>query len=226
MAGQYAHKVVKVTISGTMLNGAEIWQTGFHMGRLQSDASAPTQAFADLVRDQWAALHAHADMAINTSFKFTDVKCALIAQDGKYDSSNAVVQSHVAAAVGGQRGGAPYPPQIALVATLIGGSGKGIGGKGRMYLPGVCDAVDATGRFNTLVAQSIATKLAAFFNNLDSSVDAPGHVVNASMGSKRSLYTDGRNVPVNGVRVGNVYDTQRRRRNGLAEVYSNAVVND
>jgi hypothetical protein len=64
------------------------------------------------------------------------------------------------------------------------------------------------------------------FNALDASVDAPGHVVNASKGSKRALYTDGRNVPVNGVRVGNVYDTQRRRRNGLSETYVSAVVAD
>ena len=120
----------------------------------------------------------------------------------------------------------PMPPQVSLVATLIGGSGKGVAGKGRMYLPGVCQSIDANGRVLTQITQNIATQVAAMFDALNASVDAPGVVVNASMGSKRGLYIDGRNVPVNGIRVGNVYDTQRRRRNGLQETYTNAVVAD
>lgn len=226
MAGLYAHRVVKVTLSGTMLNGQEEWQTGFHMGRLNSNADKPTQAFADLVRDQFSSFFSNADNAFSSTFKFTEAKCAWIAEDGKYTSLEDVVVSHPAGNVQGARVSAPLPPQIALVATLIGGSGKGIGGKGRMYLPGLGQEIDGNGRIATNIIQNICTNLASHFNNLDQSMDAPGHVVIASKGSKRSLYTDGRNVPVNGVRIGNVYDTQRRRRNGLAETYVNAVVLD
>lgn len=226
MAGLYSHKIVNVTVSGTMLGGAEEWQTGWHMGNLTQDAAAPTQAFADVVRDQWALFMANADNAINSTFKFTQVKCAYIASDGKYTRLEDVVTSTPAAPVSGARGTAPLPPQVALVATLIGGSGKGIGGKGRMYLPGVCQEIDGSGRILSIITQNLAGNLAGMFNNINASFDAPGVVVNASKGSKRSLYTDGRNVPVNGIRVGNVYDTQRRRRNGLSETYSTAVVND
>jgi hypothetical protein len=227
MAGIYAHKIVKVTVSGTMLNGAEEWQTGWHMGFLNSDATKPTQAFVDLVRDQWILhMHNNADVPINNTFKFTEAKAAWIATDGRYTNVADVVTSNPATTISGARAGAPLPPQVALVATLIGGSGKGIGGKGRMYLPGISQEIDGNGRVLPLICQNVANQLAAMFNTLDGSVDAPGHVINASKGSKRSLYTDGRNVPVNGVRVGNVYDTQRRRRNGLQETYVSAVVAD
>ena len=227
MTGQYAHRVVKVTVSGTMLNGSEEWQTGWHMGYLTQDASAPTQAFVDLVRDQWILhIHNNADVPVNNTFKFTEAKAALIHTDGKYTSNDDVVVSHPAGVVSGARAGAPLPPQVALVATLIGGSGKGIGGKGRMYLPGISQEIDGNGRILPLICQNVANQLAAMFNTLDGFAGAPGHVVNASKGSKRTLYTDGRNVPVNGIRVGNVYDTQRRRRNSLQETYSTAVVTD
>jgi len=227
MVGQYAHRVVKVTVSGTMLGGAEEWQTGWHMGFLNQDATKPTQAFADLVRDKWALhIHTNADCAINSTFKFTEAKVAWIEKDGRYTNVADVVTSHPAGVVSGPRLDPPLPPQVSLVATLVGGSGKGIGGKGRMYLPGVCQSIDGNGRVLTQITQNLANNLAAMFDALDASIDAPGHVVNASKGSKRALWTDGRNVPVNGVRVGNVYDTQRRRRNGLSETYVNAVVAD
>jgi hypothetical protein len=227
MVGVYEHRIVKVTVSGTMLNGAETWQTGWHMGFLDQDATAPTQAFADLVRDKWALhMHTNADNRINSTFKFTEAKVALLNNLGKYQSLDDVKVSHPAGTVSGPALDPPLPPQVALVATLIAGSGKGVAGKGRMYLPGVCQSIDGNGRVLTQICQNIANNLAAMFDALDSSFDAPGHVVNASMGSKRGLYIDGRNVPVNGIRVGNVYDTQRRRRNGLQETYVNAVVAD
>jgi hypothetical protein len=226
MAGRYAHKVVRVTLSGTMLQGNEEWQTGFFMGRMSADATAPTQAFCDLVRDSWATFFTAANSVINSNFTFTQAKCALLATDTKYDTSADVVVSFPATAKTGAQGGAPLPPQIALVATLIGGSGKGLAGKGRMYLPGVCDPVGSNGRFNSLVAQNIANNLATFFNTLDASIDAPGHVINASMGTEKIAYINAKNVPVNGVRVGDVYDTQRRRRNSLSETYKTAVVTD
>lgn len=230
MAGAYAHKVVHVTLSGTMLGGGEIWQTGFHVGRLTADADTPTQAFVDAVRDAWVPIWSSNTGPYCYAYQFTGVKAVLLETDGKY-GANQPVESFPVAAVAGGYPGAPLPPQVALVATLIGGSGKGTGGKGRMYLPGVSWPIDTTGHIVTANAQRVATDLAAFFNTIDSNINSPGHVVNASKGHKvlgepTPIYVNPRNVPVNGVRVGNVYDTQRRRRNALHETYSAAVVAD
>lgn len=221
----YADKVVHVTIHGTMLGGQEEWQTGFYVGRPSGPADAPVQAFGDAVRDAWQTFWTTAANGISADYIFTGVKLARLATDGKYDGSD-VIQSFPTTAVAGGSNGNPLPPQCALVATLVAGSGKGLAGKGRMYLPGVRHVIDGGGKISSGSTQAIATNLAAFFNTLNGSFDIGGEVVNASRGSAKFLGAGARNVPVNGVRVGNVYDTQRRRRNALGEQYSTAVVAD
>jgi len=225
-----AQKVVHVTLHGDMLGGGEEWQTGFYYGFADQDAPTPTQAFVDAVRDAWIPIWTSNTGPYCYAYHFTGVKAVLLEKNGKY-GSNEPVESFPTSTQAGGYPGAPLPPQCALVATLIGGSGKGLGGKGRMYLPGVSQGIDTTGHLSATVTQRIATDLAAFFNTLDSNINAPGHVINVSRGHKVDLlgvvsYDNARNVKVNGVRVGNVYDTQRRRRNALAEVYSSATVAD
>lgn len=218
-----AQKVVHVTLHGTMLNGGEIWQTGFYMGNPEQDANVPNQAFADAVRDAWIPLWSSNTGPFCYSYKFEGVKAVRLAKNGLYDGTD-VAESFPAAAVAGGYPGAPLPPQCSLVATLIGGSGKGLGGKGRMYLPGVSWGIGADGRLTTGNTDRIATDIATFLDNVNSSIEAPGVAINVSRGHKAQLGLGARNVIINGVRVGNVYDTQRRRRDALTETYSAHVV--
>lgn len=214
----FAHKVVHVTLSGKMLSGNEIWQTGFYMGELTADAEVPSQTFADNVRNLWQTFFTNGQNGVSQYYTFEEVKCARLGLDGRYDGS-AVVQSFPTAAVVGGSGGNALPPQVALVATLIGGSGKGYGGKGRMYLPGINFPIDNTGHLGNLETQKITDDLAIFFNAVYALTDSPGVPVNASRGSTKFAGAGARNVPINGIRVGNVYDTQRRRRDAVAETY-------
>jgi hypothetical protein len=221
----FADKVVHVTLSGEMLGGQEEWQTGFYCGLPEGPAPVPTQLFTDAVRDAWVTFFTAFTSGISMDYTFTQVKAVRLGTDGKYDGS-AVATSMPATAVTGGSSGSPMPPQVALVATLIAGSGKGLAGKGRMYLPGVRFPVDGGGHLSTGQTDGIATNLAAFFNTVNGSFDVPGEVINASKGMTKFAGAGARNVPINGVRVGNVYDTQRRRRNALAETYSIRTVAD
>lgn len=221
----YAHKFVKVTLSGKMLGGAEQWVTGFHCGLLTADASAPTQAYADAVRDAWIPVFTDFNMGFSSTYTFEQVKLAMIGTNGKYDGSDPIVSSPTTAVNGGSSGN-PLPPQLALVATLVAGSGKGLAGKGRMYLPGIKAGVDGGGHIDSSYCQGLANKLKTFFDTINASTSRPGPVVNVSGGHEKLGGAGARNVPVNGVRIGNVYDTQRRRRNSLQETYSTAVVAD
>lgn len=217
----FADQVVHVTLSGQMLGGAEEWQTGFWMGYAEGPANVPTQGFVDGVRDAWATFFALGTHSITEDFTFTAVKAARVNIGGLYDGSE-VVQSFPATTVKGGNTAPPFPPQCALVATLIAGSGKGLAGKGRMYLPGINAVLDGSGHINSTFTQLIANDLAAFFDTVNGLIGAPGVVINASKGHAKLAGIGARNVPVNGIRVGNVYDTQRRRRNALAETYSTA----
>lgn len=219
----FADKVVHVTLSGAMMGGAEEWQTGFYVGLSEGAAAVPNQLYADAVRDAWATFFTDTLVGFSNWYSFTQVKAVRLGTDGKYDGSGVVV-STPATAVYGTKGGAPFPPQIALVATLIAGSGKGLAGKGRMYLPGITQGLEGTGYIAASYTQTVATKLAEFFNMVNGDFNTPGQAINASKGTAKLAGIGARNVPINGIRVGNVYDTQRRRRNGFSESYSTAVV--
>lgn len=214
----FADKVVHVTLSGRMLSGAEIWQTGFYMGKAAGEADAPNQAFADNVRDKWLAFWTNGSNGVSQFYTFEEVKCARLDKAGRYDGSD-VITSHPAVATAGGSGGSPLPPQVSLVATLIGGSGKGYGGKGRMYLPGINFPISNTGHLGTLEAQTICNNLKTFFQAMYDDANTTDVPVNASKGSTKFLGAGNRSVPINGVRVGDVYDTQRRRRDAIQESY-------
>jgi hypothetical protein len=216
----FAHEVVHITLSGTMFGGNEEWATGFYVGKMSADAAPPTQTYIDGVRDAWQTFFTTAANGISNYYTFTQAKATLLATDGKKDVGTDVQVAYPAAAVYGGGSGAPFPPQIALVATLIAGSGKGLAGKGRMYLPGVRFNLDANGYISNSDALAVATNLRLFVNAVNGLTAGSGNVViNASQGNASLLGINARNLPVNGIRVGNVFDTQRRRRNGLAESY-------
>lgn len=218
----YADHVTRVTLSGKMFSGNEIWQTGFFIGRASGPVAPPTQAIADMIRDNFVLFWKDAANGINTYTSLEEIKLAELDVNGKYVGEPVV--SHPATATAGGSPGVPLPPQVALVVTLVAGSGKGLAGKGRMYLPGVNQQVDATGHIAGSYAQTLANNLRLLFSNINSQIPDPDGVVNASRGHKASLGIGARNVPVNGIRVGTVYDTQRRRRNGLQEVYATSAL--
>lgn len=215
----YQHKVTRVTLFGTMFGGAEEWSTGFFLGSPGGDAPAPSQAGADAIRDYWATFWGTPNAGVRNSWQFLGCKLSLLNEDGKTDLDN-IVTSYTTAAVNGAGGGSPFPPQIALVATLVSGSGKGLAGKGRMYLPGIAHGVDGGGHIGTTEVGYVATALQTFLNAVNGSIDAQGTVINASAGRAAFAGIGAINRVVDSIRVGNVYDTQRRRRNQLAETYT------
>lgn len=227
----YAHSVKRVTISGTSFNGAEIWSTGFYMGSVGSDVSNPTQAFADAVRTAWTAFFQNATSGIANAWKTDNVKVAQVEADGKTNLSNVVYAPYGTAILGGG-GAAVFPPQIALVASLENSGARGLAAKGRMYLPGVSITVGTNGQIATPSVLSLANNMKTFIDSVNAAASIGEKVVLASQG-RRVKGTDGKYVPVPGtavnsvvnrVRVGSVYDTQRRRRNQMVETYQSAAI--
>lgn len=211
------HRVVKVTLSGTMFGGAEIWSTGFYLGSELADASPITaQGMAD-VSAAWETFWTSASSEISNKYTYSQLKMHVVNNDGKTLADSAQYHSPATAKVGGSAAQA-NPPQIALVATLANSMPRGLATKGRMFLPGVNSTVDTTGHIGTASTTAIATNLKTFFDTIHNDADTPGNLMLASVG-RGPLHTDGAIRMVNTVRVGNVYDTQRRRRNALAETY-------
>lgn len=219
----YRAKVNRVTIYGSSYGGQEIWTTGFYLGNLDTDVGLPSESTAAAIKTAWQTFFTATAQTISYLWKTEGVKISPMNVDGTTDIDN-VVNSPYATAIQGQSAGTGFPPQVSLVATLLADNGRGLAGKGRMYLPGVSVGIDGTGHLAPGSNQTIATNLANFFEELEASMDVQGQLINASHGRAPFLGSTATNRAVTHIRVGNVYDTQRRRRNSLVEAYATSEI--
>lgn len=216
----YAHKVNRVTLSGTMFNGAEEWSTGFFLGEEGSDADAASDLAATAILNAWRTFFEATGSHISTGYLTTQCKIALINDTGHTDQSN-VYYAYPATELNGAVATPTLPPQCSLVATLLSDRPRGKASKGRMYLPGTtCMPAVTTGKVVSTQIGTIADNLKTFFDALDASFDVPNQLILAAKGTGPVPALTAQNDTVQTIRVGDVIDTQRRRRNGLAETYT------
>ena len=218
----FPHKVNRVTFHGTAFNAEEIWNTGFYIGSVGADAALPTDLMASRINSFWQTFFQGANTKISNQYACYGVKVAQLNTDGT-TVPDSVRYFDAAQPYAGNSTSTNFPPQIALVATLVTASARGLGAKGRMYLPGIQAGLDANAKISSTDRGNIATNLAAMFNGINADADVPGTCMTASFG-RVSPATVGVSQIITSVRVGNVYDTQRRRRNALVESYSSAAV--
>ncbi len=220
----FAYKINRVTMSGTSFGGEEQWSTGFYMGYTAGDANLPQQSVVDAIGPLWQTFFLAASSKIHNQWQTTEVKIVQLAVNGTTVPDSQVYYTYPAPISGGGGAGVSvFPPQIALVATLVGPQARGLASKGRMFLPGVTAAVNANGRISDADRGTICTNVRTFLRGV---TDIPGEDNVPMLASQgRGLLSVGAiNHEVISVRVGNVYDTQRRRRNALTEAYSTVVL--
>lgn len=215
----YAHKVTRVTLSGTMFGGAEEWSTGFFLGQEGSDSTVPTQAAADLIKTAWATFWTTTNSVVSGHYRFDQVKMAQLGVDGKTIPDTQIYSYPATATYGGTSANA-HPPQCALVVTLLSDRPRGRASKGRMYLPGFSGAMQSTGKISTTDQTNIANNLKTFFDALTGQAAIPDQLILASRAGGAFSQLLAQNDYVETIRVGDVVDTQRRRRNGLQETYT------
>lgn len=218
----YANSHVKVTIFGTCFDGAEQWSTGFRMGTEDPGGGnfGIGDGFVDALLPLWQTFFTSTSVDVSSRYTTTGIKASLILASGATDIANIVTRPYTTPITGGG-GVAAHPPQIALVAQLAAASPVGLASKGRMYLPGINIAVPSNGKIGLTDAQAIANALRTFLDAAESATNSPGYVMNASKGR---VFTPPVNKRVQSVRVGTVYDTQRRRRNQMTEEYATAAM--
>jgi len=202
-----------------MFSGTENWSTGFFLGNRDATAGVPNQEAVDTVRDLWETFMETALVSISNRYTFTACKMASLADTG-HTIEDEVVYSYPTTTVTGANGTATLPPQCSLVATLTTVRPRGRASKGRMYLPGIAATIDANGKINSVTRGAIADALKTFFDSINGNFNMPGKVILASEGVGLLPALTAQNEWVTGLRVGDVIDTQRRRRNGLVELYT------
>ncbi len=204
----------KITWSGTFgpeASPLEIWSFSLaHVQVLFPDGDLAAAATA--MRAAWVS---HIAFLQHNSVALTRCRVAQVGADGLVPQSTDgtyLQGDSLGRNAGEQTGPEIYPLQTALCVSLN-TARAGASGKGRFYLPAPPSTLTAaTYGYTAADTQLFATRAQAFVNKVNLNLtSAPGGVVVAS--SKGFL------SPVTSVRVGNIPDTQRRRRNALPEVY-------
>lgn len=128
----------------------------------------------------------------------------------------------------------PWPNQCSVVATLV-TARAGRTGKGRIYLPALGSMSLTADRISSASTTAIANGVKALIETLNAALvtaTAAGNAVavqSAKASQEPGVWTPGApsgymGAKVVSVRVGDVVDTQRRRRSSIGEAYSTAQV--
>jgi hypothetical protein len=220
----YAHRVQRVTLSGTMFSGAEEWSTGFFLGFEGADAPDATDQTATDILTAWRTFFENGTSYISSFYLTTQCKVAAIDTNG-FTEPDHVHYAYPATELNGAVAATVLPPQCSLVVSLLSDRPRGKASKGRMYLPGIAfQPTGATGKIGAAQVGTIADNLKTFFDALTGDADIPGQLILAAKGTGPLPALTAQNDFVETIRVGDVIDTQRRRRNGLVETYTSRVL--
>jgi hypothetical protein len=155
------------------------------------------------------------------------VKFNEIGADGKYVRTDTTFARYLTAASGTLAPfagvGAPSVPTfVSVCVSMRTARARGPASTGRLFIPRPSISTTAGGRMSSATTQEIATTYANFLTALgdeegvDNTAIAPAVVSNVG--------EPGPQERIIGVRVGDVPDVQRRRKNSLVEAYSVATV--
>lgn len=220
----YLGPVKRVTFAGTTMSTAEEWATGFWLGTMFGDSTPPDQEEADALKTLWQTFFTAPSSKFWNGCKTDYVKVALVGANGQSDPNNSVFAYYSPAISGASTDTGIIPPQCSLVATITSPKARGYASKGRMYLPGNNAPISSDGKINSTTVNTINTNFKTFLDGVNAHADIDGFVVLNSAASVGVPSHPALIEAATGCRIGNVYDTQRRRRNQLQEVYSTAVL--
>lgn len=229
----YSEPFMKLTFGGTQAAGQDIWTCGINLS-IQNDELLPVlptsavQAFENYIDDIdediidiFSNYIRNSSMDIPTAATLDYIKLAVIGTNGEY-----IVDAHTWEPQG-VTGGATrfYVPQVSLVMTLQSDKRTDPGKYGRFYLPTAVPTISNGYRpTKTKEKAALTANLLASLNRRVSGGLADVRVRPAAVTSASKF--SGNYRPFTSVKVGNVFDTQRRRRNKIGETYEIASVPD
>lgn len=220
----YFKPFVRLTFGGELADGNDIWSCGFAIANLNGNGLSEDlfNVVSDNLEDIGALIETFVgDSAtrVPNNVKVYWTKAALIGENGKYLRPPTEIPLNWGGAVN-----APYSPQDAMVCTLESEIWKDPGKYNRFYLPTAGPA--GTNEWHLSTAEQTAF-LAAFKTFVDGINDllTPGATdINPRVAVVSNTGT-GKQSPVVNLRLGQIVDTQRRRRNALSEDYATVAVN-
>ena len=213
-----------VTFGGNIGTGSEDhWQTGFHLAldpSLDGPGLPSTGEAEDLLDGPVTAIFNGTGVNLGSYVSLNWIKFASLDDTGAYTTDPVEVGKFPVAhgGVGTSAGG----PQLAAVITFYSGSSIGNANYGRMYLPAWEATLTDEGHVVASQVTTLKTAAVNFVNGVNSwaatALDTDARIrIMSKIGS-------GTTKAVTEVWVGDVKDTQQRRRRQLHEVYTKGTV--
>jgi hypothetical protein len=208
---------------GPVNSGSDKYAWGIKIsGAPDYDAVA---ALAELDIDAMAArfgvYHANADTKIHTNAKMTSLKATAIGVDGHYLTDAREAEPAPGGVAGGSSGTRPAN-QVALVISLGSNTQIGRATKGRFYLPLTTITLNTNGASDSSITTPLLASTVDFLQDVIDICVAMDEVGTLQLMSNVGA---GISRAVSRVRVGQVPDTMRSRRNALSEGYVEGTVN-
>lgn len=207
----------------------EIWSVGLRM--IIGNGNTPPSGVVLDAWEEWTrdnvediatdcAAYVEASGSHFSSAAYLDyVKLNVVDENGRYRSDSETVEYRWPDGDRPRGTLAPTWPQLSTCVSLLTDTARGRANRGRYYVPTGGMGVDSgTGRMTSTDASTMAGAAQTFLNALNNQagidVNNPRVVVASNLGQPGPIRD------VTRVAVGDVLDTQRRRRNALDETYT------
>lgn len=223
----YDQQFLRVTFGFTVLNSLEIAQTGLNFSGPDeplwdapaAEAEIVIGTLGPLLLTRLTTLMGNANLRWADYSRLNYVRIAAVNIDGTEDDGALVFEdSTPAVGVATQ-----VIPQASLVLSTRSGVVTGSANFGRMYLPHTAPLLGAVSPVLAgATTAALATAAQVFVNGCNTDMNAAITQNVSAMIMTQVL--GGVSKKINQVAIGNVIDTQRRRRNQLPETYAFAAV--
>ena len=214
----YPYSFIKMTFGGDLQDTDEVWSCGFHIGKESSNTTQAdleslslfTTSGINLVLEDF---YKHANTRAPNKMRLQWIKFAAIGTNGKY--LGAPVEYYYPTAIQGGNAGS-FIPSTASVVTLVADKFKDPGKYNRFYLPVVAPTGNGKYHESPTNTDNKALQVKGLIEGINIILmsELLGLRIRV-VSQKAGIYRD-----IEKVRIGNIIDTQRRRRNALREVYS------
>lgn len=208
---------VRVTFNGGM-PGGERWSCSLAFG---SDLALPWQpqdpellTMAEQAQNVWSVFHKSFDAHFSEAVTLQRTDARVIDETGR---TIRLQQVAPALPVAGQNN--PLLPNQCAVVLSLRTATPGARGRGRLYLPALHVGADLNGRLAASVRDKIADVAKTMLDGMNTAAETAGYAETNALCIASGVGL-GSCPDVRQLKVGDVIDTQRRRRDAIVESYA------
>lgn len=213
-------KLTSIGFIGSASPGSEIWTWGLKLSGATDFDAVPALANLDMgaIFTAIATFHSDTDTYINSNAVFTTLRAAALGVDGSYLTDAREFQGNGTIGYQGANTASRQANQVALAISLRTVTSIGVAVRGRFYVPLPSMVLTSEGRIPGSQRDEVCANAKTMLDSINNAANVGPDPSVLQLMSDVGVTTP-RSRAVTTVRVGDVMDTIRSRRNALTESY-------